>query len=525
MATLRIFSTLAPDSAAPQTHVWPRIGYLLLLLSLSLFLLEAWTPVEQMDDAFISYRYAQNLLDGQGLVFNPGERVEGYTNLSWTLLVAGGMALGLPASLAGHWLGLLAGLWLLWASYRYAAFLLTPATRWLAGLAPGVLLASNSFAGWSGAGLETSLFAATAVSALHAYGRGRMGMVLLWTVLASLTRPEGVLLAGLLLGWDWLVRELRERPRHLLTLLRLSWPALGFAAYLLLHTAFRLYYYGDYVPNTFHAKVGGVPLNRGFSYVYHFLIDGPGLLLIPALIAALKYPAYRMGFVYLTLTLAYSVAVGGDAFRLGRFLLPVLPVLIAGALVGACWLFYRQRALGLALGLTLPASILWALYSPWPANFEFSGLEARPWPVSAKRLSARKHDIFINEAISRQLVAALGQLQPPVKRLAAIGIGQIGFFGMHLEIIDVVGLTDRHIARSERRIDAAFILPGHQRTDADYVFSRKPDALIIPRKDSPKIVLLPATLDLWRDPRLSAEYHWDETLMLYLRNPELRGKP
>lgn len=525
MATLRIFSTPAADSAAPQTRVWPRIGYLLLLLSLSLFLLEAWTPVEQMDDAFISYRYAQNLLDGQGLVFNPGERVEGYTNLSWTLLAAGGMALGLPAPLAGHWLGLLCGLWLLWASYRYAAFLLTPATRWLAGLAPGVLLASNSFAGWSGAGLETSLFAATAVSALHAHGRGRMGLVVLWTVLASLTRPEGVLLAGLLLGWDWLVGLVRERPRDLPTLLRLSWPALGFAGYLLLHTAFRLYYYGDYVPNTFHAKVGGVPLSRGFSYVYHVLIDGPGLLLIPALIAVLKYPAYRMGFAYLILTAAYSVAVGGDAFRLGRFLLPVLSVLIAGALVGVCWLFQRQRALGLTLGLTLPASILMALYGAWPANVDFFGLEARPWPVSAKRLSARKHDVFINEAISRQLVAAFEQLQPPIRRVAAIGIGQIGYFGMHLEIIDLVGLTDRHIARSDRKIDAAFILPGHQRTDADYVLSRKPDALIIPRKDSPQMVLLPATLDLWADPRLVAEYDWNETLLLYLRKSELRDKP
>src|SRR5690606_452754 len=32
------------------------------------------------DDAFISFRYAQNLIDGHGLVFNAGERVEGYTN-------------------------------------------------------------------------------------------------------------------------------------------------------------------------------------------------------------------------------------------------------------------------------------------------------------------------------------------------------------------------------------------------------------------------------------------------------------
>ena len=40
------------------------------------------------DDAFISFRYARNLLEGHGLVFNPGERVEGYSNFLWVLELA-----------------------------------------------------------------------------------------------------------------------------------------------------------------------------------------------------------------------------------------------------------------------------------------------------------------------------------------------------------------------------------------------------------------------------------------------------
>jgi hypothetical protein len=40
------------------------------------------------DDAFITFRYADNLVRGHGLVFNAGERVEGYTNFSWTLWTA-----------------------------------------------------------------------------------------------------------------------------------------------------------------------------------------------------------------------------------------------------------------------------------------------------------------------------------------------------------------------------------------------------------------------------------------------------
>jgi hypothetical protein len=41
-----------------------------------------------VDDAYISYRYAHNLFRGNGLVFNPGERVEGYSNFSYTLLMS-----------------------------------------------------------------------------------------------------------------------------------------------------------------------------------------------------------------------------------------------------------------------------------------------------------------------------------------------------------------------------------------------------------------------------------------------------
>src|SRR5262245_37848737 len=53
-----------------------------------------WTT----DDAFISFRYAQNWLDGLGLVFNAGERVEGYTNFLWTVWSALGLALGFDAA-------------------------------------------------------------------------------------------------------------------------------------------------------------------------------------------------------------------------------------------------------------------------------------------------------------------------------------------------------------------------------------------------------------------------------------------
>jgi arabinofuranosyltransferase len=60
------------------------------------------------DDAFISFRYAENLVQGHGLVFNIGEWVEGYTNLLWTLMMAGLMALGGEPVIGSTMLGLAA---------------------------------------------------------------------------------------------------------------------------------------------------------------------------------------------------------------------------------------------------------------------------------------------------------------------------------------------------------------------------------------------------------------------------------
>ena len=82
----------APPTALPTP--W------LLLSGLPWLLLLGWlTSVTWFvcDDAFISFRYVRNLVEGHGLVFNPGEYVEGYTNFLWVLeLAAIWSLLGIP---------------------------------------------------------------------------------------------------------------------------------------------------------------------------------------------------------------------------------------------------------------------------------------------------------------------------------------------------------------------------------------------------------------------------------------------
>ena len=497
---------------------------LVLGLVVGLYSYEFYQPTIQIDDAYISYRYAQNFVDGYGLVFNLGERVEGYTNLLWTLMVAMGIALGASASLAGHWLGFSSGVLLLLASYAYSRTLLPKRLELLALFAPVLVYASNSFACWTISGLETPLFAALVTAALAAFAAKRMGLVLSFCILASLTRPEGALLAAVLLGFDWLAQVINQRPKRLMELLRLSWLCLAYALFIAGLTAFRVVYYGDVLPNTFYAKTGDIPLSYGPAYIYRFLIDGAIFLLAPALVA-LRCKAYRIGFAFLTLIAVYLIAVGGDVFFHGRFLLPVLPILVAGALVGIAEAVKVSTKASLLAGLALPAFVLCSLYSQWPRNTDFpQALEVAPaMPLSAKRESVKVPSLPLSEPFFEAQVAKLRQLDPPVKLVAAIGIGQMGYFGREMIILDLVGLTDRHIARSAKQVEGALMLPGHQRSDASYVLSRRPDVIYIPKVG--EAALLPTVVSLHREPRLSQEYEWNDHLAAYVRKAALRQTP
>lgn len=495
------------------------LSLVLIALAISLFVLEIWKPAEQMDDAYISYRYAQNLADGNGLVFNKGEYVEGYTNLSWTLMVALGIELGLDAPAAGHVLMVLSGVFLLLMSFMLAQVLLPKGHGYIAATAPLVLLSTNSFACWTASGLEAPLFSGLVTLALYYFVKEKMMAVSFVCILATLTRPEGVLLGGLLLGMHWLQTFWLVRPRSLKVVLNISMPCLVYVSYLAAHTLFRVFYYNDIVPNTFHAKVGGIPLSRGLDYLYKFFIDGPGLLVIPACFAVWKHRIPKVFIAYFLLTIIYALYVGGDVFRLGRFMLPILPLLIASALVGSYLVFSRSRGVGLVfVGLIVFSSWI-ALYAPWLKGTDFSGIQLEKFPVSSKRLSARNHSFLISDEMLKSICRDIQAIRPSVNSIAAIGIGKPGYYMMNIRILDLVGLTDKTVARSKKVVAAPLIIPGHQRTDAKYILAQNPDLILIQKKGEINAYTLPAIVDLWGQEELVNNYYWDEKLALYRRKP------
>jgi len=503
--------------ALRDSRVWEAVG---LLAMVAVFLCDVGKDVPQLDDAYISYRYAANLVAGKGLVFNAGEYVEGYTNLLWTLLVALLLRLGGEAPRIGLWLNAVSGALSLLAVHGFARSLLPPGRLAWALIAPLVLLASTSFAAWTTGGMETPLFLVLTVSACWAASLGRRWLAAVLCMLTTLTRPEGALLAACLL----LHAPQRPRPGSR-QFLNTQAPALVFGAFMAATTLWRLWYYGDLVPNTFHAKVGEAPWQGGLLYFVRFLLSGAILLVPPAAVAAWRLPALRPGLLFCVLNTIYDVSIGGDFFPQSRFFLAPFALLAVATSARA-----GTRVGGLVAGAAATGSILWSLFLVWPnlpvGFVPLSAALASPprfasWQqgsLTSNRAEAERHYFpFPEDPFIKSQLAHFAQMSPPARVVAATGIGRLGYFGMDLRIVDLVGLVDKHIARSPRLVAGATLLPGHSRTDAPYVLSQLPDAIIIDRKGAVGFIHWPAMMDLWAQPELERDYVFDEGAKAYLR--------
>ena len=281
------------------------------------------------DDAFISFRYARNLLEGHGLVFNPGEYVEGYTNFLWVLELAalwGG--LGIPPERAAPWLSVVCTVGVVAALGVWLARLPLLRHRWLvAWMAFGLLCSSATFAVWtSGGGLETrqfTLFIVGAVVCLSLWRSERWGLAAaaLSLALAAWTRPEGLLTGLVCIGW-FAVQSMADAGRPRPDWRRLAWLAAPFVVLVAAHYLFRYAYYGEWLPNTYYAKHVRPWYESGFRYLWAAALETGLYLLLPlaAVAARKRWQAYRDGSFALPLLLMgvhmfYVMRIGGDHFE------------------------------------------------------------------------------------------------------------------------------------------------------------------------------------------------------------------
>lgn len=333
-----------------------------------------------LDDAFISLRYARNLVAGDGLVFNPGlPPVEGYTNFLWVLVEAAHVHLTPWPEHALLVYNIVFGILVVVTVWREMSLRGSQASAW-AWLAVSLTAAHETLHAWMGGGLETTFFmflvAAGVGMFLREWFHGASGV---WSALplglAALTRPEAYLVLGVcaLVG---VVPRLRDEGRRRGAILWL----LGVSAACVPHLIFRRVYYGEWVPNTFFVKVSGPYLSSGVPYleIFSSAFYGSWVIVAGIILWALAdvfrgRGEFRVDRGVLAIVVGgwfgYVAYAGGDHFEF-RLLAPTVPLLaLLMALTASDFSsprgeragFARSRgALAAVGGLAIALRMLWS---------------------------------------------------------------------------------------------------------------------------------------------------------------------
>lgn len=447
----------ASAEATPKSRPW-----ILLPVTALVLLCERYSRLYErnvVDDAMTSMQYAKQLALGNGLVFNVGERVEGYTNFAWVMLMT-------PI----YWLSARLGFDFVQAvvhcstALAAANLLLTYALarRWLGAghpavwLAVGLCLVDNSFSVWAVLGLEVHLlafFMLLALWAAEAPSRWRwlgLGLSLLG---AHLTRPDAGLFCAVVLAGQFVEaardyrRGLPARSRAAAVSAALAatiWIA-GYALYFYL----RYRYYGQLLPNTFYLKLGG-PIDawaRGLQYLRGFMNErawAPALALLATL--SLRIAAARTLLVYNLLHVLYVTYVGGDFFAGHRFFVPEIPQLALLCALGAAglWELANRPHIARALrGAQITSERLLGAMLVGGSCLLAAVLQR------GLVLGPLKGEVLTwGDDLSRQtrLFKWLGEKAPAGSTIATSLIGHTGFYSS-LRVIDMFGVIDPAIAK------------------------------------------------------------------------------
>ncbi|MFQ5616318.1 MAG: hypothetical protein ACE5GO_07645, partial [Anaerolineales bacterium] len=441
------------------------------------------------DDAMISMRYAKNLAEGHGPVWNPGERVEGYTNPLWVGLMAifHLFPIDIPKISAAVQI---AGAVFLAANLFFVKKIGEEVTGNPLVTLLAVFLTAFYFSlnNWSLQGMEVGLITMLLSGAL-------------WLVIRSLKRNTFTIWPYVLLGigtWvrmDALVPYLailaflilldpQNRREHLL------WGGGVFLGFIVSQTIARYVYYGEVLPNTYFLKMQGYSLfarvKRGLTVYGQFIWTmNWTLFLIPFTILLLKLDKTTglLLFIFLAQS-AYSVYVGGDAWEhkggANRFISSAMPgffVLfvyalerIRQAVMAAREKSWVNRATQIALIPIVVASL-----------FSFNTLLERD---SFQKWALIKRPIFVKGNEKHTLMSLLvRRLTTEDASIAVVSAGAIPYFSERYAI-DLLGKADKVIAQGEPRSlsgisDDVEFRPGHNKWDYEYSIGQlKPDLIV-----------------------------------------------
>lgn len=404
--------------------------------------------VTGVDDAYVSFRYARHIAEGHGAVYNPGERVEGYSNPLFVALTVPGF-LVVPASHIYWWSVGLNGLFLAASLLVLASVTRREVSEAAVGPAVFVFALCPVLWAWMGAGLEAPLVLLIQLSlwavTLRPMSPWRNRLLSLLAAASVLARPDGVLVPMVCAAYSAWHGD-RAAARRIVV-----WTVVSFAAL----TMARFAYYGDVVPNTYYVKVDGEIVWRILSAARQLLTIGSVssllllvcvLLVLPACPSVAGRPRVALSTLLALTLVGYWVYLGGDVFD-ERFLLLIIPMGIVEVL--------RLSSGGVArVSPIVPALVLMAMNAASlgrvDARFQYQVDRYDMWSTLGHRLRQEPRDAL----------------------LAIDAAGKAPYFS-ELRTVDMLGLTDRTLARSAPKSRQV----GHMKFDADYILARQPDLI------------------------------------------------
>ena len=336
-------------------------SYGLLAIIIALFISNMLDVRFIQDDAYTSLRYVKNFLEGKGLVFNEGERVEGYTNFLWIMILSGigflnhNLNLVLDLDMTAQYMSIISSIGVLILTYilsklinRRSESKSTSAKfiNELKNLLPVLLLAfSTPMINWGVSAMETNLFVSLILLSIIFYingGKDKPNLAFVTvSVLNSLLRPEGLIFFILIISHKILFNILERRERGKKNSISIIFDKITrkeillFIVPLIIYFAFRLVYYGYPLPNTFYAKTEFTFqfLQRGINYFYDFarsyLLYG-FVLILPVVLSKNKitFREFTLLFWITILWIVIVILIGGDVLPIHRFFLPIMPIIL-----------------------------------------------------------------------------------------------------------------------------------------------------------------------------------------------------
>lgn len=413
------------------------------------------------DDIYISCRYAENLRTGNGLVFNAGERVEGYTNFFWTIICIPITAVVKDPSFVLKIFSISSALAVVFLLYKtLESYWGNPEKAFICSL---LLSTSPYFAVWAHPGMETSFFSLTGFLAGYLIFRKKYFLGFLSASLSCLVRPEGyIFLLSAVLAY-----LLTEKPLKVLKLFKYTFlPVI----ILILYNLWRYLYYGNLMPNTYYVKMSG-----GFARILPgadmipvgLLLGGTGFFLF------LSFINRRRDFINIYCKavslafFAYSVIGTPDFFTTYRLFTGAVPFILFSASHG---ISAENRLKKVLLSCLLALNILTVIF----IGFFFSQMKN-----SLERAHGKVAEILKNQASPGDVVVSQE-------------MGLIPFRNPDLYFFDVIGLVTEKVSKKlyEEKISPFTIFyisktpEGFERVEKlrkemrDIIFSKDPQWII-----------------------------------------------